>query len=380
MSWQRWLRRFLDGLILLLVGWMLLSAAYISLGRQFVPAVADYQVELVERGEQQTGRAIELQHLRGEMQGAHPVFTLRGLRVHDAADPTSPVLFDLRHVTAPRAGSASLWHRQPVMDALQLEGLSLEVIEDADSHWRLEGLGQNETTGDGLDRALEQLFDQRRITLLDTRIRISPWAQPDWVFTDGDLTLVNEGARHRLDAQVRLPDEQQVRLQLDGRMPDRDWRRAERDFVAALPASDWSDWLPAEVLRAARIERLVAGGELWGRWQDNRMQQLRGLLQAPALELDLLRPAPSVQDLSMGFELQLSDELQRLNIDDLRLRLDEQSWPATRAQLQRQPADGHWQARIDQLPLDLLGRWLGGVLPDEQSAEILDTLAPEGTL
>ena len=60
MSWQRWLRRFLDGLILLLVGWMLLSAAYISLGRQFVPAVADYQVELVEWVEQQTGRAIEL--------------------------------------------------------------------------------------------------------------------------------------------------------------------------------------------------------------------------------------------------------------------------------------------------------------------------------
>ena len=135
MSWQRWLRRFLDGLILLLVGWMLLSAAYISLGRQFVPAVADYQVELVEWVEQQTGRAIELQDLRGEMQGAHPVFTLRGLRVHEAADPTSPVLFDLQHVTARVDVFASLWHRQPVMDALQLEGLSLEVIEDADSHW-----------------------------------------------------------------------------------------------------------------------------------------------------------------------------------------------------------------------------------------------------
>lgn len=380
MSWQRWLRRFLDGLILLLVGWLLLSAAYVSLGRQFVPAVADYQAELVEWVEQQTGRAIELQSLEGEMQGAQPVFTLRGLRVHEAADPASPVLFDLQHVTARVDVFASLWHRQPVMDALQLEGLSLEVIEDADGHWRLEGLGQKETAGDGLDRALEQLFEQRRITLLDTRIRISPWAQPDWVFADGDLTLLNQGNRHRLDARVRLPDAQLVQLQLNGRMPNRDWRQTELDFFAALPASDWSDWLPAEVLRAARIERLVAGGELWGRWQDNRMQQLRGQLQAPAVELDLLRPAPAVQDLSMGFALQLSDEQQRLSIDDLRLRLDEHDWPATRLQLQRQPADGRWQARIDQLPLDLLGQWLGGVLPDEHSAEILDTLAPEGTL
>ena len=380
MSWQRWLRRFLDGLILLLVGWLLLAAAYVSLGRQFVPAVADYQAELVAWVEGQTGRSIALQDLEGEMQGAQPVFTLRGLRVHETADPDSPVLLDLQHVTARVDVFASLWRRQPVMDALQLEGLSLEVIENEQGQWRLEGLGAKSTPGDGLDRALEQLFGQRRITLLDTRIRLSPWQQPDWVFVDGDLTLLNRGNRHRLDARVRLPDEQLVQLRLEGRLPGRDWRRARLEFFAELPASDWSGWLPADVLDAARVQRLVAGGQLWGQWQDNRMQQLRGNVQIPTIELDLPRPAPPLQDLAMRFELQLEDDRQWLNVEDFRLRLNDQPWPATRLQLLREPASGQWQAHADQLPLDLLGQWLPGVLPQDQAAQILQTLAPEGHL
>ena len=44
---QRWLIRGLNALILLLVGWLLLAAAYVSLGRLLVPTVANYQEELV---------------------------------------------------------------------------------------------------------------------------------------------------------------------------------------------------------------------------------------------------------------------------------------------------------------------------------------------
>src|SRR5690606_6214832 len=38
------------------------------------------------------------------------------------------------------------------------------------------------------------------------------------------------------------------------------------------------------------------------------------------------------------------------------------------------------QARIDRVPLQLLGQWLPAALPHEGAAQILDTLAPEGEL
>lgn len=380
MSWQRWLRRVLDSLILLLVGWLLLAAAYVSLGRQFVPAVADYQAELVAWVEQQTGRAIELQDLQGQMQGSQPVFTLRGLRVHEGSGRDSPVLLDLAHVTARVDVFASLWQRQPVMDALQLEGLALEVLQDGEGQWQLTGLGQQEASPDGLDRALELLFEQRRITLLDTSIRISPWAQPEWVFSGGDLTLLNRGSWHRLDAMLRLPNSELVSLQVKGNLPGRNWRKADLDFFADLPVSDWSGWLPAELLRSAHIQQVQAGGEVWGRWQDERLQQLSGTLAAPTVELQLQRPAPALEDLQLHFALDMSGNRQALNIENLSLRQGEQHWPATRLQLQRDLKSGQWQARADHLPLDLLGDWLPGLVTDDHLAEILSTLAPEGSL
>lgn len=380
MNGSRWLRRFLDSLILLLVSWLLLAAAYVSLGRQFVPALADYQTELREWVEQQTGRAIDLQGLEAEMQGSQPVLTLRGLRVYEAADRDSPVLLELEHVIARIDVFASIWQRKPVMDALQLEGLALTFIEDADGQWRLDGLGQSDPESDGLDGALEHLFGQRRITLLDSSIRISPWAQPDWVFSDGDLTLLNFGHRHRLDARMRLPDQQVVSLQLKGTLPERDLRRADVAFFAELPPNDWSEWLPAEWLEQAHIERLVAGGQLWGHWHRLRLDRLSGLLQAPVVELDLPRAAPALEELQLQFNLQLEDDLQRLDIQQLSLQLAQHHWPGTRMQLSRHPGRGDWQAHIDHAPLDLLGQWLPSVLPHDQAAEILTTLAPEGEL
>lgn len=380
MNWRRWLRRFTDSLILLLVGWLLLAAAYVSLGRQFVPAVADYQQQLVAWVEQQTGRAIDLQSLQGQMQGAQPVFTLRGLRVHEGPDRDSPVLLDLAHVTARVDVFASLWQRQPVMDALQLEGLALEMLQDEAGQWRLAGLGPQEASAGGLDRALELLFEQRRITLLDTSIRISPWAQPEWVFSEGHLTLLNRGHWHRLDAMLRLPDNQQVSVQVKGSLPGRDWHKADVDFFAALPVSDWSDWLTDELLSKAHLQQVIGGGELWGSWRDNRLQRLSGSLTAPTLTLQLPRSAAALEELQLRFALELSAQQQALNIDNFSLRQGDQHWPATRLQLRREVHSGEWQVRADYLPLELLGSWLPALVTNDYLAGVFTTLAPEGSL
>ena len=174
MQWQRWIKQGLNGLILLLVAWLLLAAAYVSLGRQFVPAIANYQSQLVAEAESLTGRYIRLGGLSAQMQGAQPVFRLRGLEVHADADPGSPVLFALDNVTARLDVWKSLWHRRLMMDALQIEGLSLSVSEDAQGPWHLRGLGRQTQSLGGLDQAIKTLREQRRITLLDTQISVSP--------------------------------------------------------------------------------------------------------------------------------------------------------------------------------------------------------------
>lgn len=380
MLWQTWLRRLLDGLILLLVGWLLLAAIYVSLGRQFMPVVADYQAELVVKAEQLSGRAIHLERLQGEMQGGQPVFKLRGLQVHADLDPDSPILFALDNVTARLDLFASLWQRRPVMDALQIQGLELELSENADGHWQVHGLGGQSAQLAGLDEALRLLSSQRRITLLETRIRISPWQQPDWVFSEGDLTLLNGPNWHRLDGQVNLPDGERLRWQASALMPGLDWQRLSLGFFLELPATNWGRWLPPAWMERMQIQTLVAGGQLWGSWQHQRLDHLQGLLITPQLELNGVRQVPVLNDLVARFEWREQAGQQSLRVDELSMRLDEEIWPATRIQLQRELESGAWLARVDQLPLEHLGHWLPGLIEHELTAEVISTLAPRGTL
>lgn len=364
---QAWLRRALDVLILILVVWLLAAAAYISLGRQFVPAVADYQAELVAKAEAMSGRAIVLDSLAGEMQGSQPVFTLRGLQVHAAADPDSPILFALDNVTARLDVFASLWRREPVLDALQIEGLELEVIEEVDGRWVLQGLGSQRGFDGDVDEVIDRLLNQRRITLLDTRIRISPHELPDWIFDRGDLTLLNKGARHRLDAQILLPHGDIMRLQVKG-LGRRSWTSMQFDFFAEIPALQWTDWLPSQWLEQARVNRVVVGGRYWGSWNNGRLQQLQGELEMHEIDLQTERSGPTIADVSGRFDLQMDETKQTLRVEDFALSLDEQRWPASRVFAVRDTDDGRWELRADQLPLELISALVPSHLPDDRTA------------
>src|SRR5690606_41295206 len=89
---------------------------------------------------------------------------------------------------------------------------------------------------------------------------------------------------------------------------------------------------------------------------------------------------PPREDVRLQFEPRRRDDEQRLEIQNLGLRLGEQRWPEPRLQLTRHPRWHTWQARIDRLQLDLLGQWLPSVITLERTAEIIRSLEPGGEL
>mgnify|MGYP003624244324 FL=1 len=379
MQWQRWIKQGLNGLILLLVAWLLLAAAYVSLGRQFVPAIANYQSQLVAEAESLTGRYIRLGGLSAQMQGAQPVFRLRGLEVHADADPGSPVLFALDNVTARLDVWKSLWHRRLMMDALQIEGLSLSVSEDAQGQWHLRGLGRQTQSLGGLDQAIKTLREQRRITLLDTQISVSPYDEPRWQFEHGELTLINGAGWQRLDGRLRLPDGELVRWQVSGLLDSDNLADLSLGFFLELPASDWSRWLPRDWLQRSHLQQLVAGGRFWGSWQNQRLQRLQATLVAPDVSFDF-KDSPPLEDVFSRFEYRHSESGEHILVEDFSLRIDEQVWPMMRVQAERQGANGDWSLAVDRLSLDRLRDWVPRFVDHPPMAELVTTLAPQGTL
>jgi len=380
MNWRIGARRLLDALIIGLVTWLLGAAAYVSTGRLLVPVVADYREELVARAEALFDRAITVQGLAGEMQGAQPVFLLRGLRVQATQDPDSPVLFELDNVTARLDLFASLWRRKPVLDALQVEGLALEIIEEADGRWALQGLGGNDQFKPDVDLVLDALTDLRRITLLDSQIRVRPHGLPDWVFSEGDLTLMNRPGRHQLDARVILPDGEELALRARmHRHPA--WRESEVEFYAALPALEWSQWLPSEWLERASINQLVAGGHYWGLLQAGGLAWLRGEVDAPRVVLQGEGEPQIIEALQAQLRIRFSESGQRLEVNRMQWRLGDQQWTPSRLQARLDYGDSSsWQLEADQLALEWLTLLLPDHLENQRAADIIRQLDLRGTL
>ncbi len=379
MQIQRWLIRALDGLIVLLVIWLLAAAAYVSLGRQFVPAIADYRVELLASAQEITGRAISLESLRGEMQGSQPVLKMQGLRVHEQQDPASPTLLALNNVTARVDIWASLWERRLVMDALQIEGLELELVESADGRWRLHGLGERLAGNYDLDTALAMLFEQRRITLLDTRVLVSPHERPQWVFQEGEVTLLNGPGWHRLDGRVRLPEGQQVRWQVSALQDGNRWQDMSVGFFLDLPPIDWVEQLPPAWLERARLDQMVAGGRFWGGWQNQKLNYLRGQLAMPLLRLDQSQNVPELTALQSAFWFE-QGERQRLRVQGLKFDLGDRHWERSRLSIWRNTITRHWQVQVDTLPLDVLTQLVPAGVLSERASSALEALQPTGTL
>lgn len=379
MQWQRWLKQGLNGLILLLVAWLLLAAAYVSLGRQFVPAIANYQAELVAKAESITGRHIRLDSLSAQMQGAQPVFRLRGLEVHADTDPGSPMLFALDNVTARLDLWQSLWRQSLVMDALQIEGLSLSISEDAEGHWHLRGLGQQTQSLGGMEQALKVLREQHRITLLETQVAVSPYDEPRWQFERGELTLINGAGWQRLDGRLRLPDGELVRWQVSGLLDSDNLKDLSLGFFLELPASDWSRWLPQDWLERSHLQKLVAGGRFWGSWQNQRLQRLQGTLVAPEISFDH-KDSPPLQDVFSRFAYRYSDTSERLLVQDFSLRIEERVWPMMRAQAERNTAEDEWSLAVDRFSLDRLRDWLPRFVDHPPMAELITTVSPQGNV
>ncbi|SDU20127.1 YhdP family protein [Halopseudomonas salegens] len=376
MAWARWTRRLLDVLILLLAGWLILAAAYVSLGRLLVPAVADYQPQVISWFEQATGRAISLQQMQGEMQGSQPVLKLQGLRVHANADPDSPVLFALDRVNARLDVFASLWQQRPVMDALQIDGLAFELLEDATGVWRLKGISEDARVLMALQDIAELLLSQRRITLLDSQIRISPYQLPSWAFSSGDLTLRNQSGHSRLDARVVLPDGEVAQTRIQGELLPNDWRSSRFEGYLLMPTAQWRHRLPQNWVEQTGLSSLDLGGQLWLAWQAGELQDARAELSVPRI----VRRDTVIEDLQVQLGYQHFSMHDQLALRLQRARLQDQQLPVMDLHIERNRDQGNWRARLNQLMLEPVSGLILDLLPEQRLHEVLSTLSPQGRL
>ena len=341
---------------------LVLTALYVSLGRQLVPLVAEYRADVETKAHAALGMPLSIGSLEGSWSGFAPI-----LVAHDVTLGSGSSAVRLDHVRAVPAVWASIVARQVRIAHLEVHGLQLSLKEDKDGHWTFQGLPASDDKPFDPEQALTQMQAVARVSLLDSQLTLQPFNQPPRTLTYINASLATGSRRQDLDARLVLPDGQPVSLKLRSRVQAKDWRDGEADIYLSVPQSDWAQWLPKSLTQQWKISTFKAGGEFWLNWGKGTVQSAVARLNAPQFKGAYAdRKATKLDNLSVNAWFKRDDQGFDLTLDSLAMDIGAKRWES-RIKLSQNAASADkeetWHVQADRLDLTPVTALLDSLAP-----------------
>ncbi len=361
-------------------GLLILTALYVSVGRQFTPLIAEYREQIEQQLQQRLQQEIHIEQLHGAWAGFSPVLQAREVSIGSGAE-----LLQLDELHIQPDVLASLMARELRLKSVTLIGLQISVEEVQPQQWLVQGvqLDSAENAVFKLNDWLAKLQQVAQLTVLDSRVVVQAYDNEPLALTYAGFTLSRVGAGQRLDVRAVLPDGETLELSAQGRLIAKDWRQSTLDVYLKTPSSDLAKWLPKAYLADWQLSQLRLGGELWLQAQLGRIQSaaidLRDVtvdLQAP--QADELQWQSSVLQ---GF-YQDDDKQKVAWLERFVWRVNERAqadWPLLVSYHNQETPT--WRLALEQLELTDVHYLIERLLPiPEVAADVLQSLQPQGVL
>ncbi|MGP4956808.1 YhdP family protein [Pseudomonas helleri] len=359
---------------------LVLTALYVSLGRELTPLIAEYRAEIQTKARDALGMPLTIGSLEGSWKGMAPV-----LLAHDVMVGEGTSALRLDNVKVVPDVWASLLNRDVRLASVQLGGLQLSARQDKDGHWALEGLPVQDDQPLDPEQLLNQLQRVARVSVLDSQVTLEPFNHAPMTLTYVGLTLDVGASDQRLDARLTLPDGQPLALSLKTQIQASRWRDGAAQAYLSLPQSDWAKWLPASVIQPWKVSELKAGGEFWFNWGHGTVQSAVARLNAPKLSGAYAdRKAETLDNLALHAWVERGKQGFTVTLDSLAMNIADKRWE-TRLQLQQFAAtegeQERWHLQADHLDLTPITPLMDSLAPvPEAVAKVIDQLSVTGTL
>ena len=358
----------------------MLLALYVSLGRQLVPLVAEYRVDIEHKAAQALAMPVSIGRLEGQWSGLAPTLMAYDVMIGEG---TNALRLDQVRLTP--AIWASLLARSVRIAYVQLSGLQLSLIEDPQGQWHFQGLPQQSDQPFNPERVLRQLQQVQELSVLDSQLTLEPQDHAPMTLTYVGINLHTGRVRQRLDARMTLPDGQPVALNVRAQATPEQWRDGSVQAYLNLPQSDWSKWLPPRLMQQWKVSQAKAGGEFWLGWSSGAVQNATIRFNAPAVTAAYGdRKAASVSDLRLNAWITRSAQGLNVAVDSLGMNIGKTRWESKvgvqqSAATQSEAETWHLEAdHLDLTPLtSLLDAW--APLP-AKAAQVVDHLQVTGSL
>lgn len=382
-------------LLLLVVVALVLVAAYVSIGRQFMPEISGYSEFLEQQIFEITGLPVSIDSVTGEFNGFNPEVRVDGLNLlvgsgsgSADADESSALFFDSATIVldVPR----SIIERQWVLADFLVEQLELSLVQNADGQWALGSL----STGSDATTELNDVFQAfQRVSRLDLRgvvINVENRLGERFRFTNGVATIQNRGQEHFIHVDTRQGDSvAPLRFSLEA--TGNQLETLSGMMHVAIPAGDYSQLFRSQVIGDASVEQFQGGVNAWLQLEQGQVRQLvtrldvdnvavsladdaRLELEAVSGEMRLRRQGPISADTA------LADSSWTLSLHDLSVTHEDHLWRDFNMHARYVP-DDEFMLRADSINLALLAGIMldSGLLGADARSQLL-AYSPDGAL
>ncbi|MDH4584567.1 TIGR02099 family protein [Pseudomonas sp. BN415] len=358
---------------------LVLSALYVSLGRELVPFVAEYRAEAEAKASAALGQPLEIGGLEGRWHGLAPL-----LIAHDVVLGEGGGVLRVDQIRVVPDVLGSLMARQPRIARLELDGVQIGLSQDKAGKWHLEGLTTNSGKPLPGPRQVRALLQQiGHVSVLNSQLTLESEGQAPTNVTYVSATLKASGSRQRLDGRFSLPDGQPVALRLRTRLNSDAWLQNDAELYLSLPQTDWARWLPTSLTRDWRLQRLQAGGEVWGEWSKGGMRRAVAKLHVPEVRGAYdKRKAVTLSNVGLNAYFTRTDEGFQVLLDSLAANIGETRWGETHLRLDHTAGERpEWALSADRLEVAPLLPIVEALIPlPEAAAAAVAGLKPRGAL
>jgi uncharacterized protein (TIGR02099 family) len=376
------LKKVYQQLLLLVVVAVVLLAAYVSAGRQFMPAISRYASFLEDQIQQSTGIPVSVETLTGSFSGFNPVVQIDGLQLAVSEElPRSALRFASAKIIVdmPR----SVWQRRWVLEEFVIESLAVDISQNTDGSWQLTGVNAA-GGGDPVDlNSLYQTFlSFTRLDLTDVGINVLTRSGDRLSLVNGVATFQNQGDNHFLHVNANLEgnaEQLAFSFEVQGDALD----EVSGTFHISVPNSDYSRLFAEQDLGQVAIESIQGGGQAWLNLENGEVLSANIELEVPGVTVSVLDGEPLRLDNLQG-KAKLARGMTRdhweVALADMSINYSEEYWRSFNAYVYLVP-ESVLNVRADRIELGLLAKLAldSGVLSDNAMTE-LQGFNPDGVL
>jgi uncharacterized protein (TIGR02099 family) len=380
------LKTLIRQLVMILSVILILVAAYLSIGRQFMPAVANYRAQVEQRLTEILGVPVSIESLTGYFDGFNPAIEIQGLRFNVLepdfeADPDRQGL-EFERATIVLNVAETIFQRQVVLDNFVIQGLDIAASRTASGNWELSGISLQGQGGGTLDLDLAydtiQRVDNLELTDLSVELRLNNGNSTR--FHDIRANIQNAVGEHFIHVNGVMNDSDEeilLSLELSG-----DSLADIGGMVhASLPLNDYSSLTDDARIVDVRLGELIGGGQAWVTVEQGAIQSLVVQPRIDYLSFSLQSGTPLVfQNLTGSARLALTDGGPgwELAANDFRFTWNDRLWRSSDSYVDFRPNE-LLRVRADALDIDILRQMaVASGLAGEDLSQRLREFRPRG--